>query len=164
MENILVFQECGGREWPSSFNNSGADHSRTGSGPSVELVEPSSASSSSRAIQKAPTLPKDISLALRQAKSIVAKEDMDEYAKLNTDVVKKALAHPLMKVGFLFFLSKCLHLFDPRKILCFCAGFDRGHGDCQSVYALGGWLGEAESPDVKSRKPRCRKPPKLTKP
>jgi hypothetical protein len=33
--------------------------------PSVELVEPPSASSSNRAIEKAPTLPKDISLALR---------------------------------------------------------------------------------------------------
>ena len=78
--------------------------------PSVELVKPPSAPSSSRAIEKAPTLPKDTSLALRRAKSVMTKEDMDEYAKLNTDVVKRALAHSLMKVvGFLFFLFKCFY-------------------------------------------------------
>jgi hypothetical protein len=76
---------------------------------SIELVEPPSTPSSSRAIEKAPTLPKDASLALRRAQSIVTKEDVDEYAKLNTDIVKRALAHSLMKVGFLFFLFKCFY-------------------------------------------------------
>jgi hypothetical protein len=75
---------------------------------SVELVEPASAPSSSRAVEKAPTLPKDASLALRRAKSVVMKDDMDEYAKLNTDVVKKALAHSLMKVGFSFLCESVL--------------------------------------------------------
>ncbi len=77
--------------------------------PSVELVEPPSAPLSNRAIEKAPTLPKDASLALRRAKSVVKKEDLDEYGKLNTDVMKRALAHSLMKVGFLFFLFKCFY-------------------------------------------------------
>jgi Skp family chaperone for outer membrane proteins len=72
---------------------------------SVELVEPLSAPSSSRAIEKVPTLPKDASLALRRAKSVVTKDDIDEYAKLNTDVVKRALAHSLMKVFFFFFFA-----------------------------------------------------------
>ena len=44
-------------------------------------------------------MPKDASLALRRAKSVVTKEDVEEYDKLNTDVVKRALAHSLMKVG-----------------------------------------------------------------
>ena len=70
---------------------------------SVELVKLSNAPSSSRAIEKVPTLPKDASLALRQAKSVVTKDDTDEYAKLNTDIVKRALAHLLMKVRFFFF-------------------------------------------------------------
>ena len=54
--------------------------------------------SSSRVVKKAPTLALDASLALRRAKSVVTKEDMDDYAKLNTDVVKRALAHSLMRV------------------------------------------------------------------
>jgi hypothetical protein len=77
--------------------------------PSVKLVEPPSAPLSNREIEKAPTLPKDASLALRRAKSVVTKEDLDEYGKLNTDVMKRALAHSLMKVGFLFFLFKCFY-------------------------------------------------------
>jgi hypothetical protein len=52
-------------------------------------------------VDKAPTLALDPSLALRRAKSVVTKEDMDEYGKLNTDVVKRALAHSLMKVSCL---------------------------------------------------------------
>jgi hypothetical protein len=67
--------------------------------PSVELMEIPSALSSSKAVEKPPTLPKDPSLALRRAKSVVTKEDVEDYNKLNTDVVKRALAHSLMKVG-----------------------------------------------------------------
>uniref|UniRef100_A0A2N9J564 Uncharacterized protein n=1 Tax=Fagus sylvatica TaxID=28930 RepID=A0A2N9J564_FAGSY len=37
-------------------------------------------------VDKAPTLALDASLALRQAKSVATKEDMDEYGKLNTDI------------------------------------------------------------------------------
>jgi hypothetical protein len=44
---------------------------------SVELVEVPSASSSSKVVEKAPTLPKNASLALRRAKSVVTKEDVD---------------------------------------------------------------------------------------
>jgi hypothetical protein len=81
---------------------------------SVKLVEPPSALSSNRAIEKVPTLPKDASLALRRAKSVVTKDDTNEYAKLNTNVVKRALAHSLMKVRFFFctlaFLYKCSSL------------------------------------------------------
>uniref|UniRef100_A0A2N9EXW8 Uncharacterized protein n=1 Tax=Fagus sylvatica TaxID=28930 RepID=A0A2N9EXW8_FAGSY len=65
--------------------------------PSVELVEIPSAPSSSKAVEKVPTLPKDPSLGLRRAKSVVTKDDVDKYAKLNTDVVKRALTHSLMK-------------------------------------------------------------------
>ncbi len=77
--------------------------------PSVEVVEVSSAPSSSRPVEKAPTMPKDASLALRSAKSVVTKEDIGEYDKLNTDVVKRALAHSLMKVRCfsLLFISDC---------------------------------------------------------
>ncbi len=72
-------------------------------------MEVPSAPLSSRSVEKVPTLPKDASLALRRAKSVVMKEDVDEYAKLNTDIVKRALAHSLMKVGFLFLLFKCFY-------------------------------------------------------
>ena len=34
-------------------------------------------------------------------KSTITKKDMDEYGKLNTDVVKRAFAHSLMKVSCL---------------------------------------------------------------
>uniref|UniRef100_A0A2N9G0U8 Uncharacterized protein n=1 Tax=Fagus sylvatica TaxID=28930 RepID=A0A2N9G0U8_FAGSY len=64
---------------------------------SVEDVEPVKVPSSSCVVEKAPTLALDAFLALRQAKSVVTKEDVDDYAKLNTDVVKRALAHSLMK-------------------------------------------------------------------
>ena len=77
---------------------------------SVELVEVPSAPLSSKVVEKVPTLPEDASLALRWAKFVVTKEDVDEYAKQNTDVVKRALAHSLMKVGFLspFFFFFCV--------------------------------------------------------
>ena len=78
--------------------------------PSIELVEIPSAPSSSKAVEKVPTFPKDPSLALRQAKSVVTKDDVDKYAKLNTDIVKRAFAHSLMRVGFLSLLltPKCV--------------------------------------------------------
>ena len=65
---------------------------------SVEVVEPVGVPSLSRVVEKAPTLALDASLALRRAKSVVTKEDMEDYAKLNTDVVKRALTHSLMSV------------------------------------------------------------------
>ena len=54
-------------------------------------------------------MPKDASLSLRRAKFVVTKEDIGEYDKLNTDVVKRALAQSLMKVGCfsLLFISDC---------------------------------------------------------
>uniref|UniRef100_A0A2N9IZ84 Uncharacterized protein n=1 Tax=Fagus sylvatica TaxID=28930 RepID=A0A2N9IZ84_FAGSY len=64
---------------------------------SIELIETSFVPSSSKAVEKAPTLPKDASLALRRAKSVVTKDDMDEYGKLNTNVVKRGLACSMMK-------------------------------------------------------------------
>jgi hypothetical protein len=67
---------------------------------SVEVIEPTGAHSSSKVVEKAPTLALDASLALRRAKSVVTKEDMDDYGKLNTNVVKRALAHSLMKVYY----------------------------------------------------------------
>ena len=71
---------------------------------SVEVIEPVEIPSSSRVVDKPPTLALDPSLALRPAKSVVTKEDVDDYAKLNTDVVKRALAHSLMKVSSFSFL------------------------------------------------------------
>ena len=74
---------------------------------SVEVIEPTEIPLSSRVVDKPPTLALDPSLALRRAKLAVTKEDMDEYGKLNTDVVKRALTHSLMKVScslFLYFI------------------------------------------------------------
>ena len=65
---------------------------------SVEVVEIPSEPSSSRFIEKAPTLPRDASLACRRAKSAVTKDDLAEYDKVNTDVIKVAGIHSLMKV------------------------------------------------------------------
>uniref|UniRef100_A0A2N9FXT1 Uncharacterized protein n=1 Tax=Fagus sylvatica TaxID=28930 RepID=A0A2N9FXT1_FAGSY len=78
---------------------------------SVEVVEPASVPSSSKATDKPPTLPKDASLALRRAKMVVMKEDMDEYGRLNTDVVKRALAHSMMKglTEAMIITNRCIH-------------------------------------------------------
>ena len=65
---------------------------------SVEVVEIPSEPSSSRFIEKVPTLPRDASLACRRAKSAVTKDDLAEYDKVNTDVIKVAGIHSLMKV------------------------------------------------------------------
>uniref|UniRef100_A0A2N9HFE5 Uncharacterized protein n=1 Tax=Fagus sylvatica TaxID=28930 RepID=A0A2N9HFE5_FAGSY len=63
----------------------------------VEVVEISAEPSSSRSLEKVPTLPLDASLACRRAKSVVTKDDVGEYDKVNTDVVKVAGIHSLMK-------------------------------------------------------------------
>ncbi len=84
-------------------------------------------------VDKAPTLALDPSLALRRVKSAVTKEDMDEYRKLNTDVVKPAPAHSLMKVS-------CLPLLHPIFLFLFIiiflcidllfVGSDGSYGHC----------------------------------
>ena len=65
---------------------------------SVEVIEVPSAPSSSRPVEKVSTLPRDASLASRRAKSVVTKDDVGEYEKVNTDVIKVANVHSLMKV------------------------------------------------------------------
>ena len=65
---------------------------------SVKVVEISAEPSSSRFMEKVPTLPRDASLACRRAKSAVTKDDLNEYDKVNTDVIKVAGVHSLMKV------------------------------------------------------------------
>jgi hypothetical protein len=102
---------------------------------SVEVVESTEVPLSSRVIEKAPNLALDASLALRRAKSVVTKEDMDDYGKLNTNVMKRALAHSLMKVYFLFFYIYMPWLF---------VGFDGGYGRRQPVHAMGGGHCEVE--------------------
>ena len=71
---------------------------------SVEVVEVPTAPSSSRLVEKVPTLPKDASLAMRRAKTVVMNDNVGEYDKVNTDVVKMADVHSLMKVGCFIFL------------------------------------------------------------
>ena len=65
---------------------------------SVDVVEITAEPSSHRSMEKAPTLPRDASLASRRAKSVVMKDDIGEYDKVNTDVIKVASVHSLMKV------------------------------------------------------------------
>ena len=69
------------------------------SASSVEVVEVPTEPSSSRSVEKVSTLPRDASLASRRAKTVVTKEDIGDYDKVNTDVVKVAGVHSLMKVG-----------------------------------------------------------------
>uniref|UniRef100_A0A2N9EJW5 Uncharacterized protein n=1 Tax=Fagus sylvatica TaxID=28930 RepID=A0A2N9EJW5_FAGSY len=64
---------------------------------SIEVVEIPAEPSSSRFVEKAPTLPRDASLACRRAKVAVTKDDIAEYDKVNTDVIKVAGVHSLMK-------------------------------------------------------------------
>uniref|UniRef100_A0A2N9I6A0 RNA-directed DNA polymerase n=1 Tax=Fagus sylvatica TaxID=28930 RepID=A0A2N9I6A0_FAGSY len=54
--------------------------------------------SSSKGPESIPTLRHDASLAMRHAKSVVAKEDVEEYSKMNTNGVKKFLVNSLMKL------------------------------------------------------------------
>ena len=68
---------------------------------SVKVVEVPTAPSSSRPVEKVLTLPKDASLAMRRAKTVVMKDDVGEYNKVNTDVVRMAVVHSLMKVFYL---------------------------------------------------------------
>jgi hypothetical protein len=65
---------------------------------SVEVVEIPAEPSSGRFVEKPPTLPRDASLACRRAKAAVTKDDLAEYDKVNTDVIKVAGVHSLMKV------------------------------------------------------------------
>ena len=65
---------------------------------SIEVINVPHEPSSSRSMEKVPTLPRDSSLACRRAKSVVTKDDIGEYDKVNTDVVKVAGVHSLMKV------------------------------------------------------------------
>uniref|UniRef100_A0A2N9I9R1 Uncharacterized protein n=1 Tax=Fagus sylvatica TaxID=28930 RepID=A0A2N9I9R1_FAGSY len=65
--------------------------------PSVEVIEIPSVPSLSRAIEKVLTLPRDASLASRRAKMVVTKDDIGEYEKVNSDVIKVAGVHSLMK-------------------------------------------------------------------
>uniref|UniRef100_A0A2N9H9P7 Uncharacterized protein n=1 Tax=Fagus sylvatica TaxID=28930 RepID=A0A2N9H9P7_FAGSY len=64
---------------------------------SVEIVEIPTEPSCSRSMEKMPTLPRDASLACRRAKSVVTKDDIGEYDKVNTDIIKVAGVHSLMK-------------------------------------------------------------------
>jgi hypothetical protein len=76
---------------------------------SVEVIELMEIPSSSRVVDKPPTLALD-PLALCRAKSVVTKGDMDDYGKLTMDVVKRALAHSLMKVSCLLLLCFVFYL------------------------------------------------------
>ena len=69
---------------------------------SIEVIEVPTEPSSSRSVEKVPTLPRDASLACRRAKSVVMKDDIGEYDKVNTDVIKVAGIHSLMKVWSFF--------------------------------------------------------------
>ena len=71
---------------------------------SVEVVEILTALSSSKPVERVSTLPKDASLAVRRAKTVVMNDNVGEYDKVNTDVVKMADVHSLMKVGCFIFL------------------------------------------------------------
>jgi hypothetical protein len=62
------------------------------------VIEIPSVPSLSRAIEKVLTLPRDASLASRRAKMVVTKDDIGEYEKVNSDVIKVAGVHSLMKV------------------------------------------------------------------
>jgi hypothetical protein len=73
--------------------------------PSVEVIEVPSAPSSSRPVERMPTLPKDASLAMKRTKTVVMKDDVGEYEKVNTDVVRMAAVHSLMKVCCFIFPS-----------------------------------------------------------
>uniref|UniRef100_A0A2N9JBV7 Uncharacterized protein n=1 Tax=Fagus sylvatica TaxID=28930 RepID=A0A2N9JBV7_FAGSY len=64
---------------------------------SIEVIEVPNEPSSSRSVEKVPTLPRDASFACHRAKSVVTKDDIGEYDKVNTDVIKVAGVHSLMK-------------------------------------------------------------------
>jgi hypothetical protein len=74
----------------------------------------------------------------------VTKEDMDEYRKLNTNVVKWALAHSLMKVSRFSFLCFIFLLITITHADLLFVGSDGSYGRRQLVHALGGGHREAE--------------------
>ncbi len=117
------------------------------SAPSVEVIEIPSAPSSSMTIEKAPTLPRDASLASRRAKTVVTKDDVNEYEKVNTDVIKVAGVHSLMKVCR-HFLIVTSSFSSETNHLPYCLGFDGIHGDCQPLPSVGGRLDEAQSSTI----------------
>ena len=86
--------------------------------PSIEVIEIPSAPSSSRTIEKVPTLPRDASLASRRAKTVVTKDDVSEYDKVNTDVIKVAGVHSLMKVWSCSSSQSFLRHVLPRLTIC----------------------------------------------
>ena len=65
---------------------------------SIEVIDVPHGPSSSKSMEKVPTLPRDASLACRRAKFVVTKDDIGEYDKVNTDVIKVAGVHSLIKV------------------------------------------------------------------
>ena len=117
----------------------------------VEVIEISTAPSSSKPMERVPTLPKDASLAMRRAKTVVTKDDVGEYDKVTTDVVKMAAVHSLIKVGcFAFSFLNCFFVLFLGIIIVFLGiGFDRGYGAHQSLLIVGGGFAEAESPNVR---------------
>ena len=88
------------------------------SAPSVEVIEIPSAPSSSKTIEKVPTLPQDTSLASRRAKTVVTKDDISEYDKVNTDIIKVAGVHSLMKVWSFSSSQSFLRHVLPRLTIC----------------------------------------------
>jgi hypothetical protein len=111
---------------------------------SIEVIDVPAEPSSSRSMERVPTLPRDASLASRRAKSVVTKDDIGEYDKVNTDVIKVAGVHSLMKVrSFPFSLLLFRHISLRLTFLSLCLGFDRTHGDRQSLPSMGGSLDEA---------------------
>ncbi len=88
---------------------------------SIEVIKVPSAPSSSRPAEKVLTLPKDASLALRRAKSVVTKDDVGEYEKVNTDVMNMAISHSLMKVGCFYLplvFPSSYRFVDDHVVLC----------------------------------------------
>jgi hypothetical protein len=88
---------------------------------SIEVIKVPSAPSSSRPAEKVLTLPKDASLALRRAKSVVMKDDVGEYEKVNTDVMNMAISHSLMKVGCFYLplvFPSSYRFVDDHVVLC----------------------------------------------
>ena len=93
---------------------------------SVEVVEILTALSSSKPVERVSTLPKDASLAVRRAKTVVMKDDVGEYDKVNTNVVRMATVHSLMKVRcFAFSFINCFFILFFGIIIVFLGvGFD----------------------------------------
>ncbi len=94
-------------------------------------------------MERVSTLPKDASLAVRRAKTVVMKDDVGKYDKVNTNVVRMAAVHSLMKVGcFAFSFINCFFILFLGIIIVFL-------GARQSLLAVGGGLAEVENPNVR---------------